>query len=85
MGETIIVDFSVEVDVEKVKKYLKKSKFPIEDLKVVGRSIFFKSKNTGKNVVDVMHSLKPLKDHILNIDIKKQGLEEILMHLLEKK
>ncbi len=84
LGEEISLDFSNSVDVEKVKEFLDKSNFKITGLKSKGKKISFKTKTVGSSIVEVISSLSQLKGHILNVEIKKQKLEDILKYVIEK-
>ncbi|MFT4303976.1 MAG: ABC transporter ATP-binding protein [Candidatus Woesearchaeota archaeon] len=84
IGETITIDFDINIDVNKVKQYLEKSNFNIRDMNVKNKSISFVTSDLGNSVIDVMNSLKSLKSNIINIDISKPTLEDIFNKFMEK-
>jgi ABC-2 type transport system ATP-binding protein len=85
IGEKIIIEFDISVNVEKVKYYLEKSDFNLRNLSSAGKSISFETLDIGNSVIDVMDSLKTLKSHILNVDIIKPKLEDIFNLIMEER
>ncbi len=85
LGESISIEFDVFLDAEKIGRYLKKYHLDIYDLKVSEKTVTFRSKNLGRGMIDLINSIRYFRSHILNIDIKKQRLEDIFEYVMENK
>lgn len=82
LGEKVFIEFSSPVDIESSKKYLENSGFKITNIITDGNKLNFTILDLGKSVLSIMNSLKQLKSNIVNIDINKLSLEEVLTHVI---
>ncbi|MFC1678383.1 ABC transporter ATP-binding protein [Patescibacteria group bacterium] len=84
VGEHVVVELEKRADVDRVKGLIEKARFNISNLEAKSNRITFNSPDIGYSIVTVLDSLKPVKDQIINIDIKKPNLEFIITNILNK-
>jgi len=81
-GEKIIIEFDSLVNVGKVRSYFENAGFNIKDPLTRDNTFSFTCMDLGKTVVEVMSVLHVCQEHVVNIDIKKISLEDILKYVV---
>lgn len=83
LGEQIIIEFDKPIHSHFIQRTLEARGYDINNIRVYNNTIHFFCTDLGKKVVHFLESLKFLHSHILNVEIKKPSLENILDFLME--